>query len=77
MTLEWTYHKIYSKHNVRLSMPGYVKDALIKCKHNFVKQQFSASPYHDPIYGQKVQYADVINIPTFTKKQIHLLQQIC
>ena len=77
MTLEWTYHKIHSEQNARLSMPGYVRDALIEFKHNFVKQQFSASPFRDPIYGRKVQYADVIDIPTFTKKQIHLLQRIC
>ena len=53
-------YKIHSKHNVRLSMPGYVKRALIEFKHNFVKQQFSASPFCDPVYGRKVlQYADV------------------
>ena len=69
-TLEWNYHKIHSKRNVRLSMPGYVKEALIKFKHQFIKQQFSASPFFDPVYGRKVQYADVIDIPTFTKKKI-------
>ena len=68
MTLEWNYHKIHSERNVRLSMPGYVKEALIEFKHNFIKQQFSASLFRDPIYGSKVQYADVIEIPTFTKK---------
>ena len=26
---------------------------------------------------KKVQYADIIEIPTFAKKQIHLLQRIC
>ena len=72
MTLEWTYHNIHSERNVRLSMPGYVKEALIE-----FKQRFSASPFRDPVYGRKVQYADVIDIPTFTKKQIHLLQRIC
>ena len=58
-------------------MPGYVKETLIKFNHHFVKQQFLASPFCDPVYGRKVQYADVIDIPTFTKKKIHLLQQIC
>ena len=77
MTLEWNYHKIHSKRNVRLSIPGYVKETLIEFKHHFIKQQFSASPFRDPVYGKKVQYADVIDIPTFTKKKIHLLQQIC
>ena len=48
-------------------MPGYVKEALIEFKHHFVKEQFSASSFRDQIYGRKVQYADVIEIPTFTK----------
>ena len=77
MTLDWNYHKIYSEKSVRLSMPGYMKEALIEFKHHFVKQQFSPSPFRDPIYGRKVQYTDVIEIPTFTKRQVHLLQQIC
>ena len=37
MTLEWNYHKILSKRNVRLLMPGYVKEALIEFKHHFIK----------------------------------------
>ena len=68
MRLEWNYHKIKSERNVRLSMSGYVKEALIEFKHHFIKQQFSTSPFRDPIYGRKVQYADVIEIPTFIKK---------
>ena len=52
------------------------KKALIKFKHHFIKQQFSASPFRDPIYGRKLQYVDVIEITIFTKKQIHLLQGI-
>ena len=58
MTLEWDYSKIHSDRNVRLLMPRYVKKALIKFKHHFIKQQFSASPFQDPIYGRKVQYID-------------------
>ena len=27
MTLKWNYHKIHSEKNVRLSMPGYVKES--------------------------------------------------
>ena len=54
MTLEWNHHKIYSERNVRISMSGYVKEALIEFKHHFVKQQFSASLFQDPIYGSKV-----------------------
>ena len=76
MTLEWNYHKIHSERNVQLSMPGYVKEVLINFKYHFIKQQFSASPFQDLIYGSKVQYADVIELPTSTKKQVHLLQRI-
>ena len=77
ITLEWNYHKIHSERNVWLSMPGYVKEALIEFKRHFVKQQFSASPFQEPVYGSKVQYADIIEIPIIIKKQIHILQQIC
>ena len=58
-------------------MPGYVKEALIEFKHHFIKQLFSASPFRDPVYGIKIQYTDAIEMPIFTKKQIHLLQRIC
>ena len=50
-------------------MPGYVKEVLIEFKHDFIKQQFLASSFRDPVYGRKVQYTDVIEIPTFTKKK--------
>ena len=73
MTLEWNYHHIHSERNVRLSMPGYVKEALIEFKHHFIKQQLLALPFKDSIYGSKVQYADAIEMPTFTKKQRNLL----
>ena len=58
-------------------MPGYVKEASIEFKHHFIKQQFLASSFQDPIYGSKVQHTDIIEIPTFTKKQINLLQRLC
>ena len=45
MTLEWNYLKIHSERIVRLSLPGYVREALIEFKHHFVKQQFSVSPF--------------------------------
>ena len=66
LTLEWNYHKIHSKRNVRLSMIGYVKKAFIEFKHHFIKQQFSASPFFDPVNGTKVQYVDVIEMAIFT-----------
>ena len=77
MTLDWTYHKIHSERNVRLSIPQYVNEALIKFKHHLIKQQFLATQFCGPVYGRKVQYADVIEIPTFTHTQNHLLQQKC
>lgn len=69
MILEWDYKQVHSKRNVGLSMLGYVKKALIKFKHHFIKQEFAASPYKDPIYGRKVQYKEIIDIPTFTNIQ--------
>ena len=62
IALEWDYNKIHSERNIQLSMPGYVKEALIEFKHHFIKQQLSTSPFQDPIYGQKVQYIEIIDI---------------
>lgn len=66
MTLEWDYNKVYKEQNMGLSMPEYIKQALINFKNHFIKQQLTASPYKDPIYGCKGQYAGIINILTFT-----------
>ena len=44
MTLEWNYHKIHSKQNVRLSMPGYVKESLIEFKHHFISTKENSPP---------------------------------
>ena len=61
ITLEWKYHKINSERNVQLSMPGYVKEALIEFNHHFIKQPFSLLSFRDTVYGRKVQYVDVID----------------
>ena len=77
MTLERDYNKVHSVSNLKLSMPGYVKVLLIEFNHEYIKQQFKASPYKEPTYGTKVQYVEFIDIPTFTKKQFNSLQWTC
>ena len=76
MTLEWNYDKTHNKRSVKLSMPGYVKEALIKFQHFTTKQQFLASPYSEPTYGKKTQYVTIDNI-TFTLEQAKILQKVC
>ena len=76
MTLDWDYNKVHNNRSVTLSMPGYVKEALQEFHHE-KRTQFAASPYKEPIYGKKVQLANIIELPTFTKKQVNLLQRIC
>ena len=49
ITLEWDYNK----RTCKLSMPEYVKQALIKFKHNLEQKCYSPSPYTPPIYGKK------------------------
>ena len=44
ITLEWDPNKVHSEGNVKLSMSGYVKEALIKFNHESTTQQFSVSP---------------------------------
>ena len=74
--LEWDYNKVHSERNVKLSMPGYVKEALIEFNHESTTQHFFALPYREPVYGRRVRYVDMIDVPTFTKQQIYLLQRI-
>ena len=77
MTLDWDYNKVHNNRSVTLSMPGYVKEALLEFQHEMTTQQFAATPYKEPIYGKKVQLANIIELLTFTKKQVNLLQRIC
>ena len=38
MTLKWDYNKIHNDRIVCLSMPGYVRDALIQFQHAYTKR---------------------------------------
>ena len=54
--LDWNYK---DKH-VTLSMPHYLKKALLRFKHlREKKPTYSPAPYDSPEYGAKIQYAPV------------------
>ena len=76
MILDWNYNKVHNNRAVTLSMPGSVKEALLKFQHEKTTEQFAASPYKEPIYGKKAQLPNVIELLTFIKKQVDLLQRI-
>jgi len=76
MTLTWDYNKIQNDRNVCLSMPGYVRNALIQFQHTYTKNTFAPSPYQAPVYGRKQQMAPNIDTPTFTDKQQKEFQKI-
>ena len=69
MTLKWDYNKIHNDRSVCLSMPGYVRDALIQFQHTYTKNTFAPSPYQTPVYGQKQQMAPIIETPTLSRHQ--------
>ena len=55
LTLDWNYIQRY----VDLSMPGYVPRARLKFQHKMPKKpQYSPHPWQQPVYGQRIQYAD-------------------
>ena len=61
---------------VTLSMPGYIKEALLKFQHACVEVKCtSPSPYKTPQY--KVQLAKINESEPISKKQTKLLQQVC
>ena len=49
----------YEERTCKVSMPGYVKQALIRFHHEFNKttHSLSPSPYNALVYGQKIQMA--------------------
>ena len=55
VTLEFDY----KKRTYKMSMSGYVKQALIKFHHAFNKTTNAPSPYKSPVYGQKIQMATI------------------
>ena len=75
ITLDWDYEN----RQVHLSLPGYVKKALLQFNHTKpTKRQDSPFPYTPPNYGQKKQYAQQhSDAPALDKKGKLFIQQVC
>ena len=55
LTIEWNYQQGY----VDVSMPGYVVDVLLQFQNTKPKQyQHSPHQWNQPVFGQRVQYAN-------------------
>jgi hypothetical protein len=66
ITIKWDYNN----KTVKLSMPGYVKEALLQFQHegtNEIKFN-SPSPYTPPMYGKKQQMAKIDETNPINKK---------
>lgn len=73
ISLQWDYNK----RTVILSMPGYVKRALLRFKYDRNCQQDSPFPWTPPRYGSNVQYATTDNdTPILSTADTLELQQI-
>jgi len=71
--LQWDY----VKRTVRLSMPGYIKQALAELEHQGSTRQYHApSKYTQPNYGSRVQYARVDTTNILTKDKITYIQRV-
>ena len=73
ITLDWDY----TKRDVHLSMPEYVKDALIQFAHKL--QKFTHQPHKHtiPVYGRKIQYAkEDDTTPNLDKEGTQFAQQV-
>ena len=73
VTLEFDY----VKRTCKFSMPGYVRQNLLKFHHEFSKTTNSPSPFLAPAYGRKTQMATVDATTSMTAEQTTLLQQVC
>jgi hypothetical protein len=73
ITLDWNYEQGY----VDLSMPGYVKNALVKFRHCLPDTlQHAPSHYTAPIYGSKVQYETTDTTAPLDADGTSFIQQI-
>jgi len=72
--LKWDY----KLRTVQLSMPGYVKKALLQFQHAIPKQpHYAPSKCTPPTYGAKQQLTRKLDTtPELSKKQVKLLQQV-
>ena len=73
MHLKWDY----IEQAVRISMDGYVEQALKEFKHDIPKQKhYGPSKMERPNYGQKIQYAKVDHSAALPPQKIEFLQQV-
>ena len=74
LTLDWDY----IKHEVHLSMPGYIENALICFGHEPPnKPQLQPYPHTIPTYGTTVQYAKAADTsPAATKAEEKYIRQV-
>ncbi len=74
LTLDWDY----KKRRVHLSMPGYIKNALIRFNHELLnKPQLQSHPHTLPTYGATVQYAKADNVsPSATNAESQYICQV-
>ena len=74
INLEWNYIKRW----VKMSMKGYVKQALLEFKHLCPKQHhYGPSKIERPDYGQKIQYVKLDESDPMTAYDILHKQQVC
>jgi hypothetical protein len=73
ITLKWGYNQ----RTVDLSMPGYIKKALLKFQHTKPTKPVEAPYKHTPIiYGAKQQYAEEDTSPKLNEKEVTRVQNI-
>jgi len=74
LTLDWDY----IKHEVHLSMPGYIENALIRFGHEPPdKPQLQPYPHTIPTYGTTIQYAKAADTsPAATKAEEKYIRQV-
>ena len=86
ITEDWTREKYlgpilkwdYVNRNMSVSMPGYVKSALLKFQHEATtKPQDAPHRWNQPTYGAKTQYADTEKVDLVDAKSTLYVQQIC
>ena len=73
INLKWDY----DKRTVRLSMDGYIKQALLELEHVVpALPQHAPSRYTPPTYGARIQYARVDDTRPLTADQINYIQKV-
>eukprot|EP00536_Pseudo-nitzschia_multiseries_P018927 jgi/Psemu1/58057/gm1.58057_g len=67
----------YDKREVRLSMNGYVEQALKEFEHVQLTHTFAGPSRADvPAYGKKIQYAKLEDVTTLSDEEIKFIQQV-